>query len=175
VLLVYTARPEFRLPWPLRAHHVQLTLSRLNKRQAREMVGRVAPGAALRDDIVEAVVTRTDGVPLFVEELTKAVVEAEPGEAAAGACTGRAPARWPSDSETRPRRSRRCWRFTTRKPARASRRSRPGNEPRSMPSHAQPSWRRPDTTPRGWRCWARCRTRPHGRSWSCSCRWRWAT
>ena len=83
VLLMYTARPEFRLPWPLRAHHAQLTLSRLNKRQAREMVGRVAPGAALRDDIVEAVVTRTDGVPLFVEELTKAVVEAEPGEAAA--------------------------------------------------------------------------------------------
>jgi class 3 adenylate cyclase len=76
LLLVYTARPEFRVPWPLRAHHTQLTLNRLSRRSTREMVVKVAAPTVLAGDVVEAVVSRTDGVPLFVEELTKAALEA---------------------------------------------------------------------------------------------------
>jgi class 3 adenylate cyclase/predicted ATPase len=75
LLLVYTARPEFRAPWPLRAHHAQLTLARLGKRQVRELVSHVASQAPLSEALLDAVVARTDGVPLFVEELTKTVVE----------------------------------------------------------------------------------------------------
>src|SRR5439155_1103743 len=81
LLLLYTARPEFRPPWALRAHHTLLTLSRLPRKHVREMVARVAARTALPEALEDAVVTRTDGVPLFVEELTKVVVEAG-GEAA---------------------------------------------------------------------------------------------
>src|SRR5215470_1891788 len=60
MLLVYTARPEFRAPWPMRSHHAQLTLSRLNRAHVRAMVRQVVAEAALGDDVVEAVVARTD-------------------------------------------------------------------------------------------------------------------
>jgi class 3 adenylate cyclase/tetratricopeptide (TPR) repeat protein len=79
LLLLYTARPEFRVPWSLRAHHTQLTLNRLSAPHARAMVGQVAEGDALSEETVARVVERTGGVPLFVEELTRAVVES--GEA----------------------------------------------------------------------------------------------
>jgi len=75
LLLLYTTRPEFRAPWPMRAHHAQVTLNRLTERQTREMVARVSPNAELSAQAVEAVVKRTTGVPLFVEELTRAVLE----------------------------------------------------------------------------------------------------
>jgi class 3 adenylate cyclase/predicted ATPase len=76
VLFLYTARPEFRAPWPLLAHHVQVTLGRLGRVHVGEMVAGVARHAA-RPEFIEAVISRTDGVPLFVEELTKAALEAE--------------------------------------------------------------------------------------------------
>src|SRR5881296_908181 len=76
LLLLCTARPEFRPPWPLRAHHTQLTLSRLPRKHVREMVARVAARTALPEAVGDVVVARTDGVPLFVEELTKVVIEA---------------------------------------------------------------------------------------------------
>ncbi len=76
LLLVLTARPELRAPWPLLSHHTHLTLSRLGRGQVEAMVRSLVPGAALPDDVVELVVERTEGVPLFVEELTKAVLEA---------------------------------------------------------------------------------------------------
>src|SRR5205823_6444442 len=76
VLFLYTARPEFRAPWPLLAHHAQVTLGRLGRAHVRAMVAGVAARATLAE-LIEAVVSRTDGVPLFVEELTKAVLEAE--------------------------------------------------------------------------------------------------
>ncbi len=76
MLLIFTARPEFRAPWPLRGHHTQLNLNRLPKRYVQAMVAEVAAQAALPAEVLEAVVSRTDGVPLFVEELTKAAVEA---------------------------------------------------------------------------------------------------
>ena len=47
LLLLYTARPEFRAPWPLRAHHTQITLNRLNSRNVRTMVEEVAAHKAL--------------------------------------------------------------------------------------------------------------------------------
>src|SRR5881409_1748766 len=81
VLLLYTARPEFRAPWPLLAHHAQVTLGRLGHRHVREMVAHVAPRAVLAEPVIEALVTRTDGNPLYVEELTKAVLEADAGGA----------------------------------------------------------------------------------------------
>ncbi|MBV8454429.1 MAG: AAA family ATPase, partial [Deltaproteobacteria bacterium] len=75
LMLLYTARPEFRAPWPLRMHHSQITLNRLSARNVREMVALVAVRNALASDSVEKLVQRTGGVPLFVEELTRAMLE----------------------------------------------------------------------------------------------------
>jgi tetratricopeptide (TPR) repeat protein len=75
LLLMYTARPEFRPAWPLRAHHTQITLNGLSASNVRMLVAQVAAQKALTEDTVAAVVDRTGGVPLFVEELTRAVLE----------------------------------------------------------------------------------------------------
>ena len=79
LLLLYTARPEFRAQWPLRAHHTQLALNRLSSRNIRTMVEKVAAHEtshrALTEETIATVVQRTAGVPLFVEELTRAVLE----------------------------------------------------------------------------------------------------
>jgi predicted ATPase len=74
VLLLLTARPEFAAPWPTRSNLTTLQLARLTKRQAREMVAGVS-GEALPTEVLETIVARADGVPLYLEELTKAVVE----------------------------------------------------------------------------------------------------
>src|SRR5215467_11066098 len=79
LMLLYTARLEFRVPWPMRAHHNQITLNRLSARNVREMIALVAARNALASESVEAVVERTGGVPLFVEELTRAVLESSSG------------------------------------------------------------------------------------------------
>jgi TOMM system kinase/cyclase fusion protein len=76
ILALFTGRPDFRPPWSGRAHLTQVTLNRLPRRQAVEMTRRVAHGKALPPAVVEQVVAKTDGVPLFVEELTKVVLEA---------------------------------------------------------------------------------------------------
>ena len=78
VLFVATARPEFTAPWPARSNLTTLQLTRLTKRQAREMVTTLV-GETVPAETLEALVARADGVPLYVEELTKAV--AEPGAA----------------------------------------------------------------------------------------------
>ena len=79
LMLLYTARPEFRAPWPQRAHHTQIKLNRLSCAQ-RACDGRGSRRArALSDETIATVVERTGGVPLFVEELTRAVLES--GEA----------------------------------------------------------------------------------------------
>jgi class 3 adenylate cyclase len=75
LLLLYTGRPEFRPQWPLRAHHTQVTLNRLSACNVRTMVGQVAAHKALSEDTVGAIVERTGGVPLFVEELTRVLLE----------------------------------------------------------------------------------------------------
>ena len=76
VLLLAMFRPEFQPPWTGQPHVTMLTLARLDRRDTAAMVANVAGDAALPTEIVEEIAERTDGVPLFVEELTKAVLEA---------------------------------------------------------------------------------------------------
>ena len=75
ILALWTFRPDFSPPWTGRSHLTQVTLHRLPRQQATEMTGRVAHGKALPPEVVAQVVAKTDGVPLFVEELTKMVLE----------------------------------------------------------------------------------------------------
>jgi class 3 adenylate cyclase/tetratricopeptide (TPR) repeat protein len=75
VLLAITFRPEFQAPWSGRSHIMSLALNRLGERDGEALVHKLAGTAALTAEIVGEIVERTDGVPLFVEELTKAVVE----------------------------------------------------------------------------------------------------
>ena len=75
LLLLFTARPEFRPQWPLRPHHIQINLNRLSTGNVRTMVEQVAAQAAFSQEMLAAVVERTGGVPLFIEELTRAVLE----------------------------------------------------------------------------------------------------
>jgi predicted ATPase len=75
VLLLSTARPEFTPPWPAHAHVTTLPLSRLDRPDTATIVENIAGNHALPPDIVREIAERTDGVPLFVEELTKAVLE----------------------------------------------------------------------------------------------------
>jgi len=77
VMLVCTARPEFSAPWPMRSHYSQVTLNRLSSRSVREMVASVAARDSLAADRVQAIVRRAAGVPLFVEELTRVVLEGD--------------------------------------------------------------------------------------------------
>ena len=76
LLTLLTCRPEFAPPWASRAALTQLTLTRLTRPQVEEMVQRVTGGKTLPAEVMRQIVAKTDGVPLFVEELTKAVLEA---------------------------------------------------------------------------------------------------
>jgi class 3 adenylate cyclase/tetratricopeptide (TPR) repeat protein len=73
--LIITFRPEFVPPWLGEGHVHSLTLSRFGRRHALAMIDRVANGKALPAEVLEQIVAKTDGVPLFVEELTKTVLE----------------------------------------------------------------------------------------------------
>ena len=73
--LVITFRPDFVAPWVDHAHVDLLALSRFGRRHALAMIDRVAGGKALPAEVLEQIVAKTDGVPLFVEELTKTVLE----------------------------------------------------------------------------------------------------
>jgi class 3 adenylate cyclase/predicted ATPase len=75
VLVILTFRPEFTPPWIGRSHVTMLTLNRLPRRQGAEIIAYVTGGKALPKEISDQIVDRTDGVPLFIEELTKSVVE----------------------------------------------------------------------------------------------------
>ena len=75
ILALCTFRPDFSPPWTGRAHLTQVTVNRLPQRQAVEVIRQVAHGKALPVEVVEQIVAKTDGVPLFVEELTKMVLE----------------------------------------------------------------------------------------------------
>jgi class 3 adenylate cyclase len=76
VLLVITYRPEFAPPWTGHGNVTTLTLNRLSRRQGADMVAKVTGGKALPEEVLDQIVAKTDGVPLFVEELTKTVLEA---------------------------------------------------------------------------------------------------
>jgi class 3 adenylate cyclase/tetratricopeptide (TPR) repeat protein len=75
VLLLITFRPEFQPKWLGRPHVTSVLLNRLSKRQVAEMVDGVTGGRALPPAVLDQIIARTDGVPLFVEELTRMVVE----------------------------------------------------------------------------------------------------
>ena len=75
VLVLITFRPEFQPPWTGQAHVTTLAMSRLGRRQGAQLVARVTGDKPLPAEVVEQIVARTDGVPLFVEELTKTVLE----------------------------------------------------------------------------------------------------
>ena len=82
VLLIVTHRPEFEAPWIGRPHVTALTLNRLGEREIAEMVDSFVGNEPLPESVRQDVIERTDGIPLFVEEMTKAVLEAA-GEYAA--------------------------------------------------------------------------------------------
>ena len=75
VLVILTFRPEFTPPWVGRPQVTLLSLNRLPRRQRSEMIEHVTGGKALPKEITEQIIDRTDGVPLFIEELTKSVIE----------------------------------------------------------------------------------------------------
>jgi predicted ATPase len=77
VLLIVTFRPEFDPPWIGQPHVTAMTINRLTQRQVGDMIGRVVGNNALSASIRQDIIERTDGIPLFIEELTKAVLEAE--------------------------------------------------------------------------------------------------
>jgi class 3 adenylate cyclase/tetratricopeptide (TPR) repeat protein len=77
VLVLMTSRPEFRPPWTARSHFTYLTVNRVTRKQTELMVERVTGGKALPTDVLQQIVVKTDGVPLFVEELTRMVIESD--------------------------------------------------------------------------------------------------
>jgi class 3 adenylate cyclase/predicted ATPase len=77
VLLIVTFRPEFNPPWIGHPHVTALTINRLAQREVSAMIDRVAGNKPLPASIRQDIIERTDGIPLFVEEMTKAVLEAE--------------------------------------------------------------------------------------------------
>ena len=79
VLLIVTYRPEFDPPWIGRPHVTALTLNRLGERESGAMIDRVSGNKPLPASVKQDIIERTDGIPLFVEEMTKAVLEAESG------------------------------------------------------------------------------------------------
>jgi class 3 adenylate cyclase len=80
VLLVVTARPDFEAPWAHRPHASELALGRLRRAAAADLVAQL--GVGLSGDVMREILDQTDGVPLFIEELTRAVVEAGEGASA---------------------------------------------------------------------------------------------
>ena len=76
-LLIVTFRPEFNAPWVGQSHVTSLTLNRLGERDAASIIERLVGNKELPADVMAEIVERTDGIPLFVEEMTKAVLEAE--------------------------------------------------------------------------------------------------
>ncbi len=72
---LFTCRPEFQPTWSHRSYLTEMSLSRLSQSQVEWMVDYVTGGKRLPDDVLEQIVEKTDGVPLFVEEMTKAILE----------------------------------------------------------------------------------------------------
>jgi predicted ATPase len=75
VLLIVTFRPEFQPPWAGQPQVTMLALNRLDRRDRTALVAQIAGGNALPNEVIHQIAERTDGVPLFVEELTKSVLE----------------------------------------------------------------------------------------------------
>ena len=78
LFVVITSRPEFRPPWSMRSHHGTISLAPLDHQQVRHMVVELAAVHALPKDVIDRVTERTGGVPLFVEEVTRLLLESGP-------------------------------------------------------------------------------------------------
>ncbi|WP_437563944.1 protein kinase domain-containing protein [Sorangium sp. So ce542] len=112
LLLLLTARPTFTPPWPLRSHFTQIYLAPLSAEQMRALIQQLAGAyatsgasaiqAPLPDEVIRTLAERSDGVPLFAEELTRMVLEAAAAKAAAGEPAGSpsAPSGWLGALET---------------------------------------------------------------------------
>jgi predicted ATPase len=75
LFVVATVRPEFQPPWGVRSHHGTISLSPLDRAQVRDMVAELSAPHALAKDVVDDVAARTGGVPLFIEEVTRLLLE----------------------------------------------------------------------------------------------------
>ena len=75
IFALFTFRPNFNPPWGARAHHTNLTVHRLTPKKGIDMVQHIAGPKPLPPEVLEQILKKTDGVPLFVEELTKMVLE----------------------------------------------------------------------------------------------------
>ena len=73
MLVVATYRPELTPPWPQRSHMIPITLNRLERPEVETMVGHLSGGRSLPAEVIDHIVAKADGVPLYVEELTKAI------------------------------------------------------------------------------------------------------
>jgi tetratricopeptide (TPR) repeat protein len=93
ILLIVTLRPEFESPWIGRPHVTALTINRLTQRDIAALIDRVIGDRKLPASVRQDIIERTDGIPLFVEEMTKAVLEADsPGAAARTVAAAAVPA-----------------------------------------------------------------------------------
>jgi len=77
VLVIVTHRPEYSPRWTDQAHVTTLGLNRLGRRQGTELVAKLTAGKALPQEMLDQILAHTDGVPLFIEELTKSVLESK--------------------------------------------------------------------------------------------------
>jgi class 3 adenylate cyclase/predicted ATPase len=75
ILLLATARPEFTPPWPGHSHVSTLSLNRLGRSEGEALIASITKGKPLPPQVSDQIIRRTDGVPLFIEELTKTVLE----------------------------------------------------------------------------------------------------
>ena len=77
MLHILTFRPDFTPPWPMRSHVTPIALNRLERPQIEAMLTRLTHGKALPEEVRQHIVTQTDGVPLYVEELTKMLLDSD--------------------------------------------------------------------------------------------------
>ena len=75
LLIIATTRPEFRPPWKLRSHHGVISLAPLDQNEVTRMIGGITTRHALSKDVIAGVSERTGGVPLFIEEVTRLLLE----------------------------------------------------------------------------------------------------
>ena len=103
VLLIMTFRPEFEPPWIGRPYVTALTINRLTEREVGAMIDRIVGNKLLPATIRQDIIERTDGIPLFVEEMTKAVLEAGSESAVEYTAAAVPSPRWQSQQACTPR------------------------------------------------------------------------
>ena len=77
MLNVLTYRPEFAPPWTMHSHMTPITLNRLERPEVEALIGHQASGKSVPSEVIDHIVTKADGVPLYVEELTKTILESD--------------------------------------------------------------------------------------------------